>query len=114
MVSSTAAPADLDAYRRQRRQQRAAERLANAIPSEIERQAAAFAAGQDAKGRAAALLRHPDLAERLTKSPLSYTDPGQWNGFIPPRMWAGELNDSPSRRAVVEMCAEAYRREAAR
>ena len=34
--------------------------------------------------RRAAVLRHADLARKLTEYPLNYTRPAQWNGFIPP------------------------------
>lgn len=85
-----------------------------------------------ASARRARVLAHPDLVQRLTERPLRFTDPYRWNGWIPPRSLPEEpcgsecgrhsrgacsathqasLNDSPYRRALVEIAAEAYRRE---
>ncbi|EFC80072.1 hypothetical protein [Parafrankia sp. EUN1f] len=98
-------PTDLADYRERRE-------AGIAIPSETERQAAMWTQGLEAKARAAALVsRHPDLAEKLTAGPLSFTSPALWNGYVPPRQWGGALNTSPQRRALVEICAEAWRRE---
>lgn len=30
------------------------------------------------------MLAHPDLAAELTRPPLNFARPGQWNGYIPP------------------------------
>src|SRR5258708_27557204 len=85
--------------------------------------------------RRARVLKHPDLAKRLTEPPISYAKATQWNGWIPPRAIdfeatrevlrdstgypnkAGRValgerqNDSPRRTALVELAAEAWRRE---
>ena len=58
-----------------------------------------------------AVLRHPDLAARLTEPPLSYAKPEQWNGGIPPETFGGERNDSGRRAALVELVEDAARRE---
>lgn len=61
------------------------------------------------------VLRYPDLAERLTQRPINFTKPELWNGFVPPKevptAEGYELNDSPIRAALVEICAEAMRRD---
>lgn len=77
------------------------------------------------------VFRHPDLLKRLTEPPLRFTDPYRWTGWIPPRTCPEQAcgsecgtrqracsathnaryNDSPFRRALVEIAAEAYRRE---
>ncbi len=68
------------------------------------------------------VLRHPDLAARLTQPPLNHSDPAMWNGYVPPATWGdywsgkhGEgkpkPNNSPERAALVDICAEALRRE---
>lgn len=63
----------------------------------------------------AAVLAHPDLAERLTQPPLKYPQPEQWHGGIGPETWNGSRNDSPRHAALAELVAEAMRRaEAAR
>ena len=36
--------------------------------------------------RREAVLRHEDLAKRLTQPPLNYARPDQWNGYIPPAL----------------------------
>ncbi|GAB3213300.1 hypothetical protein GCM10027294_43570 [Marinactinospora endophytica] len=61
--------------------------------------------------RRAAVLAHPDLADRLTKHPLFYTRPEQWHGYIPPEQWHGVPNNSPERAALVEIYDEALRRQ---
>ena len=63
------------------------------------------------QNRRAAVLKHADLAARLTQPPLSYGRPDQWTGYIPPAMWAGWPNDSRRRAVLVEVAAEAWRRE---
>lgn len=91
------------------------------------RRAAAFAASEvaDRRGR---VLKHPDLAAKLTKPPLNYKRPEQWNGYVPPRTDAEDecpgcpdrcrgvahlaaANTSPWRRALIEICHEALQRE---
>jgi len=83
------------------------------------------------------VLRHPDLARRLTEPPLGYSRPEQWNGYVPPAEIQDEVpeglhssaldggfpnqhgkrsggtrpNMSPRRAALVDICAEALRRE---
>lgn len=58
------------------------------------------------------ILSHPDLAERLTQPPLDYPRPEMWNGFIPPTTCdTGALNTSPRRKALLDLAAEAHRRE---
>lgn len=59
------------------------------------------------------VLGHEDLAVTLTKPPLGYARPDQWSGYVPPRMWAEQLNDSPHRAALVGICAEAATRDLA-
>jgi hypothetical protein len=56
------------------------------------------------------VLAHPDLAARLTRLPLAYTAPGQWTGFVPPRVWRDQLNTDPRRLALAGICAEALHR----
>jgi hypothetical protein len=87
--------------------------------------------------RRARVLKHPDLAKRLTEAPLKYGRPEAWNGYVPPAEgpWGGQSprssppcncsqrwhghdvlvvrNDSPQRAALVEICAEALARETA-
>lgn len=66
--------------------------------------------------RRARVLRHPDLAARLTRRPLEFTSPEKWNGFVPPKtvptLDGWKPNDSAARAALVEICAEALRRDA--
>lgn len=100
--------------------------------------AAAAKARSDAKARRARVLRHPDLAKRLTQRPLSYEQPEQWNGYIPPLhgpwgratyntsikchacgKWhdghdvTDDINDSAQRAALVAIASEALARETA-
>jgi hypothetical protein len=89
------------------------------------------------KARRDRVLSFPDLAARLCRPPLPFTRPQHWNGFVPPRlgqdcerellhspaidggrpnqrhkMTAGRKdNDAAERTALVEICAEALRRE---
>lgn len=66
----------------------------------------------------AAVLAHPDLAERLTMTPLNYAKPEQWNGGIPPKYTPEdasrrvEPNDSPRRAALLAIVEEAMSRTA--
>ncbi|GLZ10266.1 hypothetical protein Acsp04_05010 [Actinomadura sp. NBRC 104425] len=78
-------------------------------------------AHEHAAQRRRRVLAYADLADRLTAPPLCYARPEQWNGYVPPSTWGAvqsgdksfrELpNDSPRRAALVELCAEALRRE---
>lgn len=61
--------------------------------------------------RRALILRHPDLAVKLTKQPLNFTAPEFWNGSLPPEMWNQVRNDSPRRPALLALVAEAEKRE---
>jgi len=99
-------------------------------------------AGNQQADRRARVLKHDDLARRLTDE-LGYTKPQRWTGYIPPRLWPldddGELlrssvmgkdgtltvrfnqhgrrscgtqvNDAPARAILVDIAAEAMRRE---
>lgn len=62
--------------------------------------------------RKALILRHPDLAKKLTEPPLGYQRPDQWSGAIPPETWNGVANDSPLRPVILALLAEAEAREA--
>jgi hypothetical protein len=62
--------------------------------------------------RRAQVLRHEDLAKKLTQQPLNFTKPEHWNGAIPPETWREMPNDSPLRPALLALVAEAQRREA--
>lgn len=59
------------------------------------------------------VLRHPDLAERLTQPPFRFTRPERWNGFVPPAEWMQRPNDDPGRPILLALIAEAEAREAA-
>lgn len=78
------------------------------------------------------VLAHPDLVARMKKAPLRMAEPERWTGWIPPRTDPQEacsgcrryeactttqhrarINDSPYRRELVEIAAEALRRETA-
>lgn len=87
----------------------------------------------ESAARRARVLAHEDLAKRLTEPPLRLSNPQRWSGWIPPRTLAEDtcaecardrracrgrphlarVNDSPYRRALVEIAAEALRRETA-
>lgn len=58
------------------------------------------------------VLRHEDLAARLTQAPFRFSKPEGWNGFIPPAQWGQSINTDPSRRVLLELVAEAERRQA--
>jgi hypothetical protein len=105
--------------------------------------ASVITASSECAERRARVLKHPDLAKRLTEPPLGYSDPAHWNGWVPPRLTdpgstgesllmprldrgggisyrfnqlghrtTGEqVNDSPRRAALVDIAAEALRRE---
>lgn len=75
-------------------------------------------AKRETRERRKRVLSYPDLAEQLMKPPLSLTDPAKWNGYIPPKTLPGvdgnpydEVNDSPIRRQLVAIAAEALQRE---
>lgn len=58
------------------------------------------------------VLAYADLRQRLTEPPINHLRPEDWNGYIPPAQTGdGEMNTSPRRRALVEISAEALRRE---
>lgn len=61
----------------------------------------------DCRESRASVLRHPDIAERLTAEPLDYARPEQWNGFIPPELFNGERNRSGRRDALLALVADA-------
>lgn len=79
--------------------------------------------------RRARVLAHPDLAEQLTELPYAISDPARWSGWIPPRTLPEDLcpgcasgscdgrehtarpNRSPIRKQLVDIAAEALRRE---
>lgn len=86
------------------------------------------------RARRDCVLRHPDLARRLTEFPLGFKFPEQWDGFVPPpecqdeapegmhsagglpngrgrRTGGTKPNDSERRAVLVDICAEAWRRE---
>lgn len=59
----------------------------------------------------AAVLAHPDLAERLRRA-LFLTRAEQWTGFIPPREDSdGKPCSSPYRATVVAIVTEALKRD---
>jgi hypothetical protein len=60
-----------------------------------------------AQSERARVLRHPDIAKRLTEPPLRYSRPEVWNGYLPPDMWQGRHNDSPQRAALLEIVTAA-------
>jgi hypothetical protein len=60
----------------------------------------------------AAVLAHPDLAEKLTEPPLGYAVAEQWNGGIPAETFNGGHNDSPRRAALAAIVEEAMQRAA--
>jgi len=86
---------------------------------------------EESRARAARVLAYPDLVKRLAEQPAALRDPHKWNGWIPPRtvpeVECGDrcgvhqrpctnrhfapANDSPIRKQLVEIAAEALRRE---
>lgn len=68
-------------------------------------------AREQAAQRRGRVLAHADLADRLTAPPLGYARPDQWSGYVPPATWQETRNDSARRAALVDICAEALRRE---
>ncbi len=62
-----------------------------------------------------AVLAHPDLAERLTRQPIGYVRPDQWNGYVPPEAFPDKVpNDSIRRAALVAIVDEALSRDSER
>lgn len=53
------------------------------------------------------VLRHPEVAIRLTQPPISYARAEQWNGYVPPEMWRERHNDAPQRAALLSIIAAA-------
>lgn len=68
----------------------------------------------DAQTDRALVLSHRDLAARLTQSPLDFTAPERWNGFVPPEHFNGVVNRCQRRAALVEIVTEAHSRRADR
>ncbi|MFJ9037922.1 hypothetical protein ACIRF8_15180 [Streptomyces sp. NPDC102406] len=60
--------------------------------------------------RRALVLRYPDLAAKLTESPLRFTAPKHWNGYIPPATWNQAMNTYSGRPVLLALVAEAERR----
>jgi hypothetical protein len=60
------------------------------------------------------VLRHEDLAARLTMPPLDYKTPQQWNGYIPPFMVLAAdryvRNGSPQRVHLIAIVRQAMER----
>lgn len=69
---------------------------------------------QECIQRRTLVLSRPDLARRLTQPPLNYTQPEQWNGYLPPEHYNGMVNDSPRRAALVDIIAAAEAAERTR
>lgn len=53
------------------------------------------------------VLAHPAVAARLTRPPLSYAKPEQWNGYVPPYLWNGQVNNSSRRAALIDIITAA-------
>lgn len=72
-------------------------------------------AHEAAQARRARVLAHDDLRAALCLPPLAYERPEQWSGYVPPQTWPRRhgdgLNASPRRVALVDIAAEAFRRE---
>ncbi len=80
-------------------------------------------AQRDAAERRRRVLAHPDLAEWLTRRPLSFVRPELWNGYVPPAsgFWGpvsrpNELpvevpNNSPCYYALCELGRAVVERE---
>lgn len=88
----------------------------------IRARAEVAAAREACIARRARVLRYPDLAKRLTQPPLNIPTPEMWTGYVPPARgpWGGSdgfgdvkviANNSPARAALVEISAEALRRD---
>lgn len=61
----------------------------------------------ECQARRELVLRHPEIATRLTQPPLRYSRPEVWNGWVPPFMWGEQINNSPRRAALIVIVAEA-------
>ena len=76
-------------------------------------------AAQENTRRRSLVLKHPDLAERLTQPPINHTTPDHWTGYVPPEYDAPSvgggqpINTSPARRALAALVAEAEARDTA-
>jgi len=57
------------------------------------------------------VLAHEDLAQKLGEAPINIR-PDAWSGFVPMEHGAAGFNNSPIRRALAELVAEAERRAA--
>lgn len=58
------------------------------------------------------VLKHPDIAAKLTRHPLNFTRPEVWNGYIPPAFDSDRTeNASPQRKALIAICQEVMQRE---
>jgi hypothetical protein len=73
------------------------------------------AAKDECAANRAAVLRHPDLAAKLTAPAIGYSRAEQWNGFVPPEGWGehNQPNNSMRRAALIEILTEALLREEA-
>lgn len=91
--------------------------------------------GPESAARRDLVLRHPDIARRLTEPPIGYRRPEDWTGWIPPAALESEacqhcrtdpgkggcrrpghtarMNDSARRAALVDIHTQALRREQA-
>lgn len=94
--------------------------LADARALMAENDAGRFIKTQMAEAQRAAayrrglVLRHPDLAEQLTKRPIGYARPEIWNGYIPPATdCTGAINTAACRPVLLALVAEAEQRAAA-
>lgn len=59
------------------------------------------------------VLRHPDIAKRLTDAgfmPFPFGRPDQWTEYVPPATWGHSRNGSPRRQALLALVSEAERR----
>lgn len=66
--------------------------------------------------RRALVLRHPDLAAKLTQAPINCSHSEAWSGYVPPAHDAETvgggrpINTSPIRAALAAIVTEAERR----
>src|SRR5688572_14276854 len=59
------------------------------------------------------VLKHSDLAARLTEPPIGFSQPEAWNGYIPPATTCtGAINTAACRPALLALVAEAEARAA--
>lgn len=67
------------------------------------------------QSRKALVLRHEDLAERLTQPPIDFSRPDCWTGYLAPELLpSGARNTSPIRAALIAIVAEAEKRATSR